>query len=778
MTHAVPDQRTGRLPAEVTSFIGRRDELAAIERALGESRLVTLCGPGGVGKSRLALRAAAALHGVFPDGVHLVELSGLRDPALLADAIADALRLPHPAGDPLDLLAEHLAGRRALLVLDTCEHLVDACALLVEVLVRASPGLAIIATSREPLDVIGETTVPVGPLAVPPPGGPVEGSDAVALFADRAAAICPAFAVDDAGREAVAQLCRRLDGIPLAIELAAARLRVMSVEQLLARLGDRFRLLGTARAAQPRHQTLRATVSWSHDLCTADERLLWARLSVFPGAFDLEAAEAVCADERLPAGAVLGVLSRLVDKSVVRYHPVRQRYRMLATLAEFGAELLDDGARAALVRRHRDHVIALAEEADAHRLARARPAWARVLRAAGADLRTALEWSLATPGEEEAGLRLAVLLREFWCAAGRFGEGRAWFRRALARTGDGAPGRGWALFGAGQFAIVQDDLDDAADLLAEALRTAEDAGDAVLRAHVVQAQGRVRYHRGDPEGAIELYRRAEDAYARDGGHRDPTALLVFCDLGAAHAMRGDLAEAAACCERGLAACDRTGEQWARAFVQWMRGGVRWLAGDAESARRDARAVLRLQHEQGDLPGTVMALDLLLVTAQALGDPARALVLAGTTRRLWTELRAPVRGPFYAALRTEAIAAAEAALGPDAARAARRRGAAFPLADAVAYALGEGVPAAADDDGAVLTRREREVALLVAEGLTNRAIAGRLVIAKRTADSHIEHILAKLGFTSRTQIAAWIASRPAPVRADSADGTGHAGRKLS
>lgn len=292
MTSLIAERRKGNLPAEVTTFIGRRRELSQVRDALERYRLVTLRGVGGVGKTRLALHLATDVRRSFADGVWLVELSALRNAELLARTVAASLGLPdQAAGDPVDLLSDHLAERHLLLILDTCEHLVDACAKLAEALLRAAPRLRILATSREPLDVGGEQALLISPLEVPDSDEAATSSDSVALFADRAEAILPGFTLTDANQQPVVQLCRRLDGIPLALELAAVRLRTMSIEQIVARLDDRFLLLGSARSSENRHQTLRAAVGWSHELCTAKEQRLWARLSVFPGGFDLEAAE-------------------------------------------------------------------------------------------------------------------------------------------------------------------------------------------------------------------------------------------------------------------------------------------------------------------------------------------------------------------------------------------------------------------------------------------------------------------------------------------------------
>jgi non-specific serine/threonine protein kinase len=765
-------QRNHNLPAEVTPFIGRRRELPAIAAAVERHRLVTLRGAAGVGKTRLALRTGTDLSGGFADGCWLVQLSSLHDPELLPRAVSEALGLPDDAGaDPLRMLADHLAGRGLLLILDTCEHLTEACAELAGLLLSAAPRLRVLATSRAPLGAPVEHVLLISPLELP--GSEADGveSDAVTLFVDRARAAVPGFELVPENAAAVAQLCRRLDGIPLALELAAVRLRGMPVEEILARLSDRFRVLGSTRTSVDRHRTLRAAVSWSYELCTRDEQRLWAELSVFPGGFGLAAAERVCG----PGTAA--TLSRLVEKSILSV--AGDRYELLDTMREFGAEHL--GAAAGRVRGlHRDYYLELAEQASAALMGTGQPAWLRRLGAETANLREALEFAFTAPGEAKAGLRMTRLLLSYWLMTGHFSEGRGWLEQAAAAgdAGDGGAGDddvAWAVFGAGVLAVQQGDFTAGGPLLARAAGLAAAAGDEDLAAHVTDARGILAFNSGDLDTARAEYEAALAVYQRSG-FTDPAALVTYGRLASVCLLTFDLDRAVALCEECLRRCDETGEQWARGTALWVRGGARWLSGDNAAAIGDALACLRIKDEAGDLHTTAMCFDLLSVCLVATGEFERAAVLYGAGDALWTLLSAPVlMGPGYAEIRKGGADTARGHLGGERFTALAGYGAALPLSAAIAVAAGD-APAVPPDGVAAgpgaglgaapaaggpaeqarrLTGREREVAALVAVGLGNREIAERLFLSKRTVDSHIEHIFTKLGFSSRTQLASWV-----------------------
>ena len=771
---ALTSGQRSNLPVEVTRFIGRRRELPAIGEAIERHRLVTLRGPAGVGKTRLALRVAADMLDNFADGCWLVQLSPLQAPELLARTVAGALGLPdEAAGDAPQALAQNLAERELLLVLDTCEHLTGACAELAELLLPVAPGLRILATSRSPLGLAAEHSVLISPLELPAADDPAAGhADAVTLFVDRARAAVPDFALTPDNSPAVAELCRRLDGIPLALELAAVRLRGMPVEELLARLSDRFRVLGTARTSTDRHRTLRAAVSWSYELCTPPEQRLWAELSVFPGAFGLAAAGHV-------SGPGTGeTLRRLADKSVIQ-DAGDDRYQLLDTMREFGAELLRAAGPAAAARvraRHRDYYLGLAERAAAGSMTAGQTAWLNRLGAETANLRVALGFSFTADGESAAGLAMTRALLPYWLMTGQFTEGRRWHDLAVA---PGSPGpvssspvssspvsssRAWAVFGAGVLAVQQGDFAAGGPLLAQATELARAVADEDLAAHVTDARGMLAFYSGDLPAAQAEF---EAALAVDerAGFSDPTALVTYSRLASVCLLTFELDRAVKLCEQCIGRCDELGEQWARGTALWTRGAARWLSGDNVAAIEDVLACLRIKEHLDDLHTIAMSFDLLSVCLVATSDFERAAVLHGASERLWTLLNAPVlMGPAYAEIRKSAADTARNALGEERFDALVGHGYAVPLPAALAVAKGEAPaappagPAAAGSEAKSLTRREREIAGLVADGLGNREIAEPLYLSKRTVDSHLEHIFAKLGFSSRTQLAAWVLER--------------------
>ncbi|WP_230421055.1 helix-turn-helix transcriptional regulator [Actinomadura soli] len=769
MTELALVRGTGNLPAEVSRFVGRRRELVDVKRALERSRIVTLCGVGGVGKTRLAVRVADEARDAFPDGVWLVELSGLREPGLLARNVADALRLPdHASGDPADRLAEQLADQRMLLVLDTCEHVVDSCAMLAEVLLRAAPGLRILATSREPLELMGEHIVLVAPMESPGEDAPITGCESVTLFLERAEAMAPGFRLTEANQQVVATLCRRLEGIPLAIELAVVRLRHLSIEQLATRLDDRFRLLGTTRPGRGRHHTLRSAVEWSHELCTEPERLLWARLAAFPATFDLAEAEQVCADAELPADEVVTVLGRLVEKSIVICEQDGVRYRMLDTIREYGFErLADSDVRLRLAGRHRDHYLALAERAASEMLSPRQLDWVTRLRTENANLRVALGHALSAPGEEVLARRLVIALQPYWLATGSFGEGLSWHRRALNLSLEPDLDHGRVLTGAGLMAGLLGEVDVARPMSTSLSSLAEKLDDPGLAGQALEVRAVVEGQAGDLRAAVASSMDSRQRFA-EADRPDLFSLFGYAVWAWALCFDGRAEEALALAEDGLSESQACGEQFVRSYLLSVRGQARRMSGDPAGGLDDLSECLRIKERLNDLFGFAMALDVVTACLADLGENERAAVLLGGRARRWRGHHAPGGARVFTRNFVKLIHARLQEEVPEAAlQSAMRRGAAMSLTETIAFARGEPAdpgtpqpePPAKRLDA--LTPREQEVAALLADGLTNREIAERLVISKRTVDSHIEHILTKLSFTSRTQIAVWISSPPTP-----------------
>ncbi|NUP03244.1 MAG: hypothetical protein HOW59_35520, partial [Nonomuraea sp.] len=570
--------QAGNLPAELTSLIGREDELEQVRRACRRSRLVTLTGVGGVGKTRLALRAAADLRAGFGGGAWLVELSPLDDGTLLPHAMAEALRLTDQTTRPMaEVLAEHLFGREVLIVLDTCEHLIGACAATVETLLDAVPGLHVLATSRRPLEVGSELVIVVEPLPVPPAGATaLRGQDSVTLLVERAAETMPTFEVTDTNRDDVVRLCRRLEGIPLAIELAAARLRDLPLGHLADRLEDRFATLEEVpevaqEADPPWHQALRTAVGWSHELCEPAERLLWARVSVFAGDFDAEAARQVCADQRLPEADIGLLLDALADESILTWLPTGagERYRMLDTLREYGAGWLRNlGEEERLRRRHLDHYLDLAVRGASGWLGPGQIAWYDRMVGEHDNLRAALETALGEH-DGQAALELAGTLAFFWYGCGYAKEGRHYLAQALALDTGPSPARARALWADGLLAATQGDA-DGTEARADECEAAAADDDAFAAMCVKALRASVAVIRGDVAQAMA---ESETAYTMRWVDGDLTlaGLLALMCRAVAHTVSGRTKEAISVLEDLRALCDQRGEQSMRSHGDLLRG---------------------------------------------------------------------------------------------------------------------------------------------------------------------------------------------------------------
>ncbi|KXX59639.1 protein kinase domain-containing protein [Rhodococcus sp. LB1] len=755
----------GSLPLELTSFIGRRHELTEAKNQLTGSRLVTLTGIGGVGKTRLAMRVASAVQRQYADGVRLVELGELRDGSSLVDAVAAAAGIrDHSAGPLREVLIEFLAPREVLLVLDNCEHVVDAVAELVGPLLRVCPRLRILATSREPLGIGGESVLRVPPLAVPDPERQpslrgLSKFDAVTLFAERAAAAVPGFMLTEDNAVTVAGICQRLDGLPLPIELAAARLRAMSPEQILGRLTDRYTLLTRgSRGAPTRQQTLRLCIDWSFELCTAGEQLVWGRVAVFAGSFELDAAEQVCG-AGLDPGELLDTLTSLVEKSIL----IREesgsvvRFRMLETLREYGYEKLEQtGEALSLRRRHRDWYEALALDAEAEWISARQLDWIARLQREQPNLREALEFSI--DDDPAAGLRTAAALHWFWLSQGFLNEGRRWLDQLLAHhSGPPTLDSIMALYCDSVMANVQGDLDAGTTLVEGARTLTAQISDPLIRAYVDCAGGLLAVCRGDlPRACSQL----ETALAVFSERRDRTLeVAALYLLGLAYELSGSTDRGNQCHERVLAITEQYGEKMYRSYSLWALGISVWRQGGTDRSVRLLEQSLELTRQVHSPRVATAGLEALAWIACELHDAPRAAVLLGAAEELARSMGTPaVMLSNLLVYQNECESRARKKLGDKAFEEAHRRGQGLGFDAAIAFALHEHPPSTSAPDTVAstrLTKRERQVADLIAEGMTNQAIADRLVISPRTAQGHVEHILTKLGFTSRTQVAAWV-----------------------
>ena len=811
------------LPAEPNSFVGRARELGDLRDLVGAARAVTLCGAGGIGKTRLALRVMATVAADFPDGTVVVELADLRQPDLVMPRVAARIGIGEEPGRPLlDTLADALRPRQMLLLLDNCEHLVSACAQLCQQLLACSPGLRVLATSREPLRVAAETVYQVPPLPVGPADGPASEAwryEAIALFADRAAAALPGFAVGPGNAAAAAALCRRLDGMPLAIELAAVWVRTLSLEQITERLADRFSLLTSGdRTAAARHRTLRATIDWSHDLLTPAEQVLLRRLSVFAG-WSLEMAEEICAGPDMPASRVLDLLAALVDKSlVVREREVlgQARYRLLDTIREYAAErLAEAGETAACQRRLRDYTVRVAEHNLAIGMARVAAPWSArvdVFRRYDVEAGNLLQVlsQCRAEGDAETGMRICTAIRPCWLVRGTFTGGAEWLDAFLAMAEAVVPPqvRGAALVGRAQLALPNDPvlskslaeaglaqcraagdefwtaaglnllseialqtgrIDDAAAYADEAMSVAVAAGDGWdegyalgIRSAIAAVHGKLREAQQLAKASISVMQRIDQQWGT------ARALLGLGDLAR---LRGDASDAH---RRYLAALTILREVGARPEIARCLAGLGRVAmdlGAAGLARQHLAESLRLSHATGSRIAVARGVEAFAALAVLENQPEQAVRLTGAA----TALRDTAGLPALPGARAERYLAAGRRLGEPIFTRLWTEGLAMTGDEAVTLALagpGDGngsvsLAAVTTDEPApavrgALTARERQVVALLASGRSNKAIGEELYISPATAARHVANILAKLGFTSRTQVAAWAAATPADL----------------
>ncbi|HTZ28767.1 MAG TPA: LuxR C-terminal-related transcriptional regulator [Streptosporangiaceae bacterium] len=823
---------------EPNSFVGRERELDELRRFVPSTRAVTLCGPGGIGKTRLALRVLAELADEFPDGVWFIELGELRQPDLVVSRVASVIGVDEEPGRPLlETLADALRPRRLLLALDTCEHLIDSCARMCHRLLASSQGLHVLATSREPLRMAAEAVWQVPPLSLPEPGVPQAPEElgryeAVRLFGERAEASLPGFALGAGNVSAVSTLCRSLDGVPLAIELAAAWVRVLSVEQIVARLDDRFRLLTSGdRTAPARQRTLRAAIDWSHDLLAGPEQVMLRRLSVFAG-WSLEMAEQVCSSDDLPAAGILDLLAALADKSLVVVEngaSGQTRYRMLDTIREYAAARLDAaGEAAALQQRLRDYAMHETEhlmQVGMGLIPASWPVTVQTFRRFDSDLgnlRQVLGRCLADR-EAEVGLRLCTSMGPVWIVRGSFAEGAEWFDSFLGLASPAVPVpaavRGPAMVGRAQLALAADPV-GAEARAAEGLELCREAGADFWTATALNLLTEVALHAG--RGGEAADRAGETlAAARQAGDRWNEGYALGT-MAAIAGQRGDLAGAQRLGEAALAIMRGIDQQWGVARTLLGLGDLARLTGDAHGARRryeEALAILRevnarpemarclaglgrIALDQGEIAlgrrhltqsielsrsigsriGTIRGVEAFAALALAEGQPERAVRLAAAAAALRAAAHLPPRPDSW----TDRYLAGARHLGESAVRRLWEQGSGLDASAAVGLALdGAPQPEARGAGGADtapagklaapggLTPRELEIAALIARGQSNKAIGEELVISPATAARHVANIMLKLEFSSRSQIAAWAVRESGGAAADG-PGPGEAG----
>ncbi|MER6053213.1 NB-ARC domain-containing protein [Streptomyces sp. NPDC001793] len=647
------------IPEESTSFVGRRAELRRLSSELTRHRLTTLTGPGGVGKTRIAVRAAQAAAARFPDGVRWAPLWPLQGDQLLVATVCDAVGLAdHSARTPMDALCEWLVDKHLLLVLDSCEHLVAACRDLVGDLLTAAPGLGVLVTSRQPLGVAGERVTEVGPL-------PCTGdNDALTLFTERAGVAAPGLLLTEpANAQAADLICRRLEGIPLALELAGAQLAHRPLDQVAERLGSRLDALdGTGLPWTARHRTLRNAIGWSHELCAPLERLLWARLSVFRGTFDTDSAAAVCADGPLSADGVRAALAGLAAKSVLSREG--NRFRMLDTLREYGRMWLAELDEAAIVAdRHAEHFVGLGRRAEAGWLGPDQVTWYGRIAEAYVDLCTALDHLLGSaPGRAQ---ELSAAIGFFWSCCGHLHEARDYLERALAAQDAPGPAQTRALWALGIAVLLQGELHTAESLGRQCARAAREDGDRDALLAAGYLIGLTHLMAGRPLTAHTVA-----GQVLGPPPQDPfgSASRLRCHLVRLFALTalGRLDEARRQATTLRHGCVQRGEYWSRSYTDYQLGLISLFQGRPEESAEHARAMLAAKRLIGDNFGIALGLDLLAAAVAAQGKGAAAAQVYGGGQAVWRTVGHPQRGtPELRAVREEGEQRARAVLGDEA-----------------------------------------------------------------------------------------------------------------
>ncbi|MBY8857234.1 LuxR C-terminal-related transcriptional regulator [Nocardia sp. CA2R105] len=760
------------VPAPATTFVGRRVELRELRRLLGEHRLVSVVGPGGIGKTRLSIQAAYEFRRAFPDGVRFVDFTAVRTPGMLAQVVCDGLALENrDAHDrlPEETLVEYLRNRRMLLVLDNCEHVIDAAARLVTRLLESTSVLRVVTTTREYLSIPGEYVFNLSPL---PTRGQTGG--AVELFTARAAAVLSGFEVRDGDIATIERICDRLDGLPLAIELACARLTVFSIDDLSELLDHRVSVLAVgSRTRSPRHRSLHATMDWSYELCTPQERRLWARLSVFTDGFDLSMAVQVCADEELPTEVIIDSIAALVAKSVVRREECDRhvRFQMLESVREYGQDRLTPQERNELNARLLRWCVSAIRATTSGWYSADQVRHVMAIDRNRGNIRAALEAVISDPHDHSAVQDVAEALGSamfLWACGISVREHRMWLTRIIDLPAVRVATKGHLLAVLALVQVLQGDRESARYSLHRARSIATAESDDALTTLLTHLDGLRALFAGDFDTARASMAQAASGYIRHGSPDDRIAMLRI-HQGMLFSATAEIDEARTLFRTVHEDTAAVGEQWFHSYATYGLGLVALREGDFAQARAFALSGIRIQQQFGDAVGTTLLTELLGWSLAELGSAAHAAVLLGAASSMWGAIGQQLYGSEgWIALREKAIHTARTHCERRTFDRNWEKGQSMSMSDLLDFVSAESSSessarpdqprseqrlrtAHAQDE--LLSPREREVAEWLAQGMTNKQIAEKLVLSTRTVEGHVEHVLRKLGLERRGELTA-------------------------